>query len=327
MNNKKWHICPNCGKTLSSYKCLWRHKKNCKFGGEFNNNKNNITSAKQDLNELINACDESSESKTDKNDDKRSSTDSGNGESSSHHELSNEEVSSSDESSGEMNDLVVAENLAFWEYAVRRWTEDHVCRNLVEEILLYKIKETDELLQDIIYDADNAMSKGCPLIDAVHFATEKYKDLIMQSITSECPDKDVDEVIHLNFWCALTNRFVQPGCKYYDGEDCSCDECKGTGIISTIKPLIVGLILAENDDLIQKLIHKINEKFDQDNEMEWNDASKFVIRQHKTEILMKYNKAKGILHEFGWNESMRKRRSGTKRSEYCHDIDFHTLRQ
>lgn len=301
MNNKEWHICPNCGKTISSYKCLWRHKKIFKFGGEFNNNKNNITSAKQDQKELINACDESSENKTDKSNDKHSATDSENGESSSHHELSDEEVSSSDESSGEMNDLVVAENLAFWEYAVRRWTEDQVCRNLVEEILLYKIKETDELLQDIIDDADNAMSKGCPLIDAVHFATEKYKDLIMQSITSECPDKDVDEVIRLNFWCALTNRFAQSGCKYYDGEDCSCDECKGTCIISTIKSLIVGLVLAENDDLIQKLIHKINEKFYQDNEMEWNDASKFVIRQHETEILMKYNKAKGILHEFGWN--------------------------
>ena len=25
--NRKWHQCDLCGKTLSSYKCLWRHKK------------------------------------------------------------------------------------------------------------------------------------------------------------------------------------------------------------------------------------------------------------------------------------------------------------
>jgi len=26
----KWHQCLSCGKNLSSYKCLWRHKKNCR---------------------------------------------------------------------------------------------------------------------------------------------------------------------------------------------------------------------------------------------------------------------------------------------------------
>ena len=25
----KWHTCNNCGKTLSSYKSLWRHKNSC----------------------------------------------------------------------------------------------------------------------------------------------------------------------------------------------------------------------------------------------------------------------------------------------------------
>ena len=27
---RKWHQCVRCGKHLSSYKCLWRHKKTCK---------------------------------------------------------------------------------------------------------------------------------------------------------------------------------------------------------------------------------------------------------------------------------------------------------
>ena len=26
---KKWFVCDDCGRNLSSYKCLWRHKKTC----------------------------------------------------------------------------------------------------------------------------------------------------------------------------------------------------------------------------------------------------------------------------------------------------------
>ena len=28
---KQWHTCPNCGKKLSSYHSLWRHRKQCKL--------------------------------------------------------------------------------------------------------------------------------------------------------------------------------------------------------------------------------------------------------------------------------------------------------
>ena len=28
--DKKWYVCDDCGKNLSSYKTLWRHKKTCK---------------------------------------------------------------------------------------------------------------------------------------------------------------------------------------------------------------------------------------------------------------------------------------------------------
>jgi hypothetical protein len=33
MNAKNWYVCNKCGKTLSSYKCLWRHKKSCQSTG------------------------------------------------------------------------------------------------------------------------------------------------------------------------------------------------------------------------------------------------------------------------------------------------------
>ena len=28
-SEKKWHTCSGCGKNLSSYRSLWRYKKNC----------------------------------------------------------------------------------------------------------------------------------------------------------------------------------------------------------------------------------------------------------------------------------------------------------
>ena len=30
MNQNKWRVCDRCGKTLSSYRSLWRHKNTCK---------------------------------------------------------------------------------------------------------------------------------------------------------------------------------------------------------------------------------------------------------------------------------------------------------
>ena len=36
--NKKWHICDKCGKTLSSYHSLWRHKMICPHSHKDNSN-------------------------------------------------------------------------------------------------------------------------------------------------------------------------------------------------------------------------------------------------------------------------------------------------
>jgi hypothetical protein len=116
-------------------------------------------------------------------------------------EPSSDDETSSDSDSG---------NLDFWEFAVKRWR--NVLAALPSFIRLYEQWEVDDLLQDIMEDVQQAISKNRFPAEAVDLAVDKRKDLIMDRV-SHCPDQDVVSLAD-NMWCSIASRRVKPGCKW-----------------------------------------------------------------------------------------------------------------
>lgn len=151
-------------------------------------------------------------------------------------------------------------------------------------IELYMWSEKDELFQKLMQDVENAKRMDYSLSEAFDFAVHNNKDRIVSSV-SNCPSDGED------FWCALSSRDVQDGCKWFSGDDCNCDECRGRSLIKKVRSFVKTFYGMQNDDVMQDILTEVNERGDET----VDDAIEQSLQSHKEEILERYDKACNLI--------------------------------
>ena len=163
---------------------------------------------------------------------------------------------------------------------------------------LYNKRETDDLYQEILEDVKKA-EMTMTLADALDHAIEKNKDSITESVVS-CRRDDDDG---LNLWCTMAQRDVKPRCKWFTGDECACNECKGTSLLKKVRHFAEIFHAMENDDVVQKIDEVVDERSE---DMDRDEAIKQAIEEYKEDIQEKYQEARNRLKRCNWDENHRK---------------------
>ena len=151
-------------------------------------------------------------------------------------------------------------------------------------IELYIWSEKDELFQKLMQDVENAKRMDYSLSEAFDFAVHNNKERIVSSVAN-CPSDGED------FWCVLSSRDVQDGCKWFSGDDCNCDECCGRSLITKVRTFVKTFYGMQNDDVMQDILTEVNERGDET----VDDAIEQSLQSHKAEILERYDKACNLI--------------------------------
>lgn len=254
-------LCDTCSKPFACRQSLYMHRKKCSGSGNgMATPRFPIVRKKQTSEDLRRVSDRKAELHK-----IESETDSDNSE------LTDE--SSDDEEDDEY----------LWERFVmscNRGTGQSIFEWLEGIIKLYKWSEKDELFQKIMEDVEKAKRLDYSLSEAFDFAVHNNKDKIVSSVAN-CPSDD-------DFWCALSSRDVQTGCKWLSGDDCNCDECHGSSLIKKVRTFVQIFYGMQNDDVMQDILVEVNER---GGDKTVDDAIEESMQRHKEEILKKYDQA------------------------------------
>ena len=252
------HVCNMCNKRLSSYHSLWRHKRNniCRKGeGSHIPIPAKIRENKEELNRILNTCDSPATTKN--------------------QELDSDSEKEDSDTEGDVDDDALWEKFAM---SCNRGGID-ILERLKDIIDLYIWSQNDELFDTIMDDMMRAKNLGYSSADASDFAVYKNKTAIIDAVEI-CDDEDVDV-----FWCVLSHRDVQDGCLWFTGEDCYCDECKGTSLLTKVAVFVKMFYAMAHDEIIQKIVKE-------------GDITE-SIQRHREEILDQYRQAQNLIEAFG----------------------------
>ena len=95
-------------------------------------------------------------------------------------------------------------------------------------ILLHIASEFDETFQDIMSDIADGESRGLSLQEAIEYAVERNKKMILSSV-DKC-DKDGNL-----FWCRLSEMRGSWDCQWLTAVSCRCRKCNGRSILDTVR--------------------------------------------------------------------------------------------
>ena len=220
---------------------------------------------------------------------------------------SNVEMSDDDSDVSETSDNSEEEDYALWEgFVMSSNRADQSIFEWLEGIInLYKSSETDELFQKLMKDVEWAKENNYSLADAFDFAVHACKGMIVASVAS-CQLKDDHD-----FWCILNRRDVQIGCKWFTGNNCHCDECVGTSLLTKVRRFVEIFYDMPKDDIIQKILEEV----ERCNDSMLEEAIEESIQRHKEEILERYQEACNLIEacdivedsqrpKFQWKEKM-----------------------
>lgn len=290
MDLKKWHPCQSCGKTLSSYKSLWRHKKSCKHSGhgltssinkhassdKFSGKRNEELEkfehkidddAENVLEDLIIEADghqstgtsEPNNYSEDESMESNESDDSGNNE-------------ASDESEGSDVDT----DDALWRTLIK--LAYNVNENVVVSLqgIYYLYKSNDgKLFQQMLQDVEYAkMSLHYSESKAIMYGLQKNKDSILEMMNN-CDKHRGNDV-----WCSLLT--TKPSCRVLTGEKCAC--CGGYDVLDRVRFVLEIYYGIKHNDLMQKIDTDVDARIG-DNKETLAEAIKHVFDQYREEIL------------------------------------------
>ena len=196
----------------------------------------------------------------------------------------------SDESSeGEFISDDDEEDYYLWETLIKlcERSGETILNCLKKVFLFYKWAENDEVVQELLKDVEWAKGNGYSLKNAFNHAVELRKDLIVTSV------KNCDDAC--NFWCVLSNeRIPQPGCKWFTGQNCNCDECCGTSLLEIAQLFLQIFHEMRKDDVINDIEVEVDERGNKT----MNLAVEESIERHRKEILKKYQEANEYIKDF-----------------------------
>ena len=309
-SNRKWHNCNNCGKNLSSYKCLWRHKKKtCKGVGNYSGS-GILYSTKTDRpqvdrvgktsNDLVHNSKkieyvdiESGSTGGDSCDEDTmdvSSTAVSDGEESFVDTSSDEDgvdVTGSDEDGMNDVDFDLWENFVEFTIEIKKWTIlDTLCYFLIP----YYLRSEDDTYKEIMYDVEEALHyQNMSYLDALSCALEKNKQIVLTSIANArvC---DADD--SFDIWSALAaldNKNKE--CNWLSYSPCYCNDCCGTCVIIHLEYMLLMFHHMDTDEVIFAVMKSINQILKDDDEVTLWDASHIAVKNHENVILEKAREA------------------------------------
>ena len=306
-----WHTCNNCGKTLSSYHSLWRHRKTCQLKVPSTGTRRSESSSGLPLS-MLNIADDvnhtpeiqnisTSEFKEklhrksqDADGDDESDTDSG--------DLSSEEktVYEPDDSNQSEDDSNCSDWI--WEKLVimschnNRWSSLDLFKTYIR---FYIDSKRNPLFKSIMNDVADGELHEQSLQKAIQFAVKKNEKSIINNVKN-CSDKEEDNDNW--FWCRLVELGKDLDCQWLNGKPCYCTKHYGTSMLNTICFFVKLFIDMEKDDLIKEIESGIENK---STEISLNDAIDQVVTDRKDEIILAFREARKKVDACGiWNRNI-----------------------
>lgn len=287
---KKIHTCTWCGKNLSNYFSIWRHKKIC-----------NVDSNK--LSRIADTCDRRAGSKRSMEFVKFSNDNSKTGKvgsgiivnytpgaanrskiidqeatsSIADNDVANcfemdpdytdEEANSSEAEDEETNSSEADGDEEDNDEMINYWAWERIAilcfrqklRPLVtlqECIKMYIESKCDPLFSDIINYALAIALQRTPLHDGIDYSLSKHKESITLAVNN-CNKRSI--------WCNIGELRGKFNCQWLSGEVCHCRDCDGTNILYTARVLTRLFIAMRADKLIRQIeedVLKMNGKLD-----------------------------------------------------------------
>ncbi len=301
MDLKKWHPCQSCGKTLSSYKSLWRHRKNCKHTGHGLTSNQHASSDKfsakrnEELEKVGHEVDDDAEKVLEDliiDTDRHQSTET----SESNDENSEDESMESNESddnedSDESEGSDVDTDDALWRSLIKISSNinETVFNTLASTFYLYKSSD-GELFQKILRDVEYAKnSLYFAESKSINYALRKNKDSILEMMNN------CDKHRGNDLWCSLLD--TKPGCRVLTGENCAC--CDGYGVLDRLRPILEIYYGMRHDDLMQNIDKAVDARIINNKET-LKEAIGNVFAQYKEKILETVELMSDTIDEDEW---------------------------
>ena len=203
-----------------------------------------------------------------------------------------------DECAGDEMDTTVAtssdeesidEDFNLWEQFVQFTIESRgeltISDTLCYFLSPYILRSEDETYKEIMYDVEEAFNyQNMTYIDALDYALEKNKDLILTSVDdalkNDCGDED-----SFTIWCALAaSEKKNIGCRWLSYSPCYCNDCCGTCAITHLQYMLVMFHHMSTDDVIHDILLSIRKILKCDDEVTLWDASHIAVEKHENVI-------------------------------------------
>ena len=287
MDLKKWHPCQSCGKTLSSYKSLWRHKKTCKLSGHglrFNQHASSdklIAKRNEELEKVGHEVDDDAEKVLEDliiEADGHQSTEASesNEENSEDESMESNESDDSDKNKASDGSDVDTDD-ALWRDLIKVSSSGNQTAfdALFGIYYLYKSSH-GKLFQKMLQDVEYAKkSLNMAESKSIEYALRENEDSILEMMKN-CEKHRGNEL-----WCSIL--YTKPGCRMFTGEDCECRLC-GYGVLNRIKPFLEMFYGMKHDDLMKKIDADVITRIVKNKET-LEEAMKHVFDRYRKEIL------------------------------------------
>ena len=149
---------------------------------------------------------------------------------------------------------------------------------------LYAKSKRDALFQNIMDDAVKFQVDGMKFEHAMAASILKHKKAIAVKV-DKCKQSPGGE---FEIWCMFAEEKVNPWCKFFTGEKCSCERCENMSMPIMVVWTIYLFHLIEEDDLALE----ISEKLEECQDLDGKDRS--IVERYRKAILERYVIAKEL---------------------------------
>ena len=299
---KRWHPCQSCGKTLSSYKSLWRHRNTCSMrsGHGLRNSENkhvsSVSKREKAIDKVGHEVDDDAEKVLDdlmvKVEGHQSQEKSEAGEDDSMISSGSDSENSSYDSDSSRGSYVDTDDILWRSLAFfAEGTKKRVLGALLGLLYNYKSnggKLFHKMLDDVEYAENSLHYLGSK---AIRYGVRVNKEAILEMLKS-CEKHRGNHV-----WCSLL--FTRPCCRLNTSEICKC--CNGLNALDRVRVALEFYYGVKHDDLMKKINNDIDSLISENkNGNPLEDIIYHVIDKYREEILEQVDLMHNTIDEREW---------------------------
>ena len=164
----------------------------------------------------------------------------------------------------------------------------------------YILRSEDETYKEIMYDVEEALHcQNMTYVDALNYALEKNKDLILSSVDyalkNDCGDDDP-----FTIWHALADlKMRNKECHWLSYSPCYCNNCCGACMITQLQYMLIMFHHMATDDVIHDIMLSIRKIMEGDDEVVLWNVAEIAVKKHRSTVLEKVREVeKRILGRF-----------------------------